>query len=70
MDICLPHHLHTAAILDAVAAHKHILCEKPLCIDLAEADGIVDAVRAAGITFMPGHNQFFLPIVREARTPA
>lgn len=67
VDICLPHHLHTAAILDAVAAGKHILCEKPLCIDLAEADKIVDAVRAAGITFMPGHNQLFLPIVREAR---
>src|SRR5437660_1411655 len=27
VDICLPHHLHGAAIMDAAAAGKHILCE-------------------------------------------
>src|SRR5947209_6840349 len=31
VDICLPHHLHGPAILDAAAAGKHILCEKPMC---------------------------------------
>ena len=67
VDICLPHHLHTRAILDSVAAGKHILCEKPLCIDLAEADQIVDAVLRSGRVFMPGHNQLFMPVVREAR---
>src|SRR6185437_11917663 len=30
VDICLPHHLHRAAIVAAAAAGKHILCEKPL----------------------------------------
>ena len=67
VDICLPHHLHTQAILDSVAAGKHVLCEKPLCIDLAEADQIVDVVQRSGLVFMPGHNQLFMPVVREAR---
>ena len=29
VDICLPHHLHCAAIMDACEAKKHVLCEKP-----------------------------------------
>lgn len=67
VDICLPHHLHAPAILDAAAAGKHILCEKPLCLDLAEADRIAAAVERAGILYMSAHNQLFLPVVREAQ---
>src|SRR5206468_11585389 len=52
VDICLPHHLHAPAILDAAAAGKSILCEKPMCISLAEADLIADAVKQAGVTYM------------------
>lgn len=65
--ICLPHHLHAPAILDAVKAGKHILCEKPLCINLDEADRLVEAVKSSGICFMAAHNQLFHPIVREAK---
>src|SRR5262245_43817926 len=36
VDICLPHHLHADAILAAITAGKHILCEKPMCISLTE----------------------------------
>lgn len=67
VDICLPHHLHAPAILDAVAAGKHVLCEKPMCMTLAEADQILAAVKASGITYMSAHNQLFMPCVREAR---
>ena len=65
--ICLPHHLHAAAILDAAAAHKHILCEKPMCISLTEADQILEVVRKSGITYMSAHNQLFMASVQEAR---
>jgi predicted dehydrogenase len=67
VDICLPHHLHAPAIFDAAAAGKHILCEKPMCINLEEADRIVDAVKKAGIIYMSGHNQLFVPAIREMR---
>jgi len=65
--ICLPHHLHSAAVLDCAAARKHILCEKPLCTNLRDADVLVRAVREAGVTFMPGHNQLFAPMIREVK---
>lgn len=67
VDICLPHHLHAPAILDVAAAGKHILCEKPMCLNLAEADQIAAAVERAGILYMSAHNQLFMPVVREAK---
>ncbi len=67
VDICLPHHLHAPAILDAAAAGKHILCEKPMCMSLAEADKIEKAVKKAGVTYMSAHNQLFMPAVIEAK---
>lgn len=67
VDICLPHHLHGPAILDAVAAGKHVLCEKPMCMSLQEADTIVRAVRKARVTYMSAHNQLFIPAVEEAK---
>jgi predicted dehydrogenase len=67
VDICLPHHLHAPAILAAAAAGKHILCEKPLCVSLAEADEIASAVTGSGITLMCAHNLLFLPTVGPAR---
>ncbi len=65
--ICLPHHLHAPAILDAAAAGKHILCEKPMCLNLAEAGTIAAAVKKAGVTYMSAHNQLFMPAVQEAK---
>jgi len=67
VDICLPHHLHAPAIFDAAAAGKHILCEKPMCINLEEADRIVAAVKKAGIIYMSAHNQLFNPSVKEIK---
>jgi predicted dehydrogenase len=67
VDICLPHHLHAGAILDSAAAGKHILCEKPMCMSLSEADQIAAAVKKAGVTYMSAHNQLFMPVVQEAK---
>ena len=67
VDICLPHHLHADAIVAAAEAGKHILCEKPLCLTIEEANRVERAVGAAGITLMCSHNQLFLPPVVEAR---
>ncbi len=67
VDICLPHHLHAPAIIAAATAGKHILCEKPLCVSLAEADAIAAAVASSGITLMCAHNLLFLPPVAPAR---
>jgi predicted dehydrogenase len=35
--------------VDAARAGKHVLCEKPLALDVAEADAMIEAARAAGV---------------------
>ncbi|MGP9695058.1 Gfo/Idh/MocA family protein [Brachybacterium sp. AOP25-B2-12] len=67
VDICLPHHLHRAAIVAAAQAGKHILCEKPLCLTAEEAREVREAVTAAGVTLMCAHNQLYMPAVAEAK---
>lgn len=67
VDICLPHHLHRAAIVAAAEAGKHILCEKPLCLSAEEAAEVRAAVEKAGVTLMCAHNQLFMPAVAEAK---
>ena len=67
VDICLPHHLHSEAILTAAAAGKAILCEKPLCTTLEDAVTIREALAQAGVVFMAAHNQLFRPSLVEAR---
>jgi len=39
----LPNDLHWEATVAAAAAGKHVVCEKPLCLNLAEADRMIDA---------------------------
>ena len=67
VDICLPHHLHKDAILAAAAAGKHILCEKPLCLNRHEADAISRAIKVSGVSVMCAHNQLYYPAVQRAR---
>lgn len=67
VDICLPHHLHADAIVAAAAAGKHILCEKPLCLTLAEAEDVSRAVAEHAVTLMCAHNQLFMPAVAKTR---
>lgn len=50
--IPLPNHLHLPWIERAAAAGKHVLCEKPLAIDAAEALRALQACRDAGVLLM------------------
>ena len=43
IDICLPPHLHLPVTLDALAAGKHVICEKPLATSLAGVEQIIQA---------------------------
>jgi predicted dehydrogenase len=67
VDICLPHHLHKDAIVAAARAKKHILCEKPLCLTIAEAKAVQQAIAENGVTLMCAHNQLTIPAVATAR---
>ncbi|MCR2793376.1 Gfo/Idh/MocA family oxidoreductase [Microbacterium sp. zg.Y625] len=48
VDICTPGDTHAEIALAALAAGKHVLCEKPLANDVAEADLMVAAAERAG----------------------
>jgi predicted dehydrogenase len=50
--IGLPNHLHAAWTIAAAAAGKHILCEKPLAVNRAEAARVIEAVRAHDVFLM------------------
>ena len=67
VDIALPHHLHRDAIVAAAEAGKHLMTEKPLCLNLEEANDISTAVKASGIVMMAGHNQLFFPSMLQAK---
>ena len=47
--IATPVHGHVEQVLAAAAAGKHVLCEKPLGLDVAEAQRVVEACDAAGV---------------------
>jgi 1,5-anhydro-D-fructose reductase (1,5-anhydro-D-mannitol-forming) len=47
---------HHAQALAAIAAGKHVLCEKPLAMTLDEAARMVDAAGEAGVTFATNHH--------------
>jgi predicted dehydrogenase len=57
----LPNDLHCEATLAAAQAGKHVVCEKPLCLNLAEADRMIDACQRAGVKLMYAEELCFTP---------
>src|SRR5437764_151320 len=45
----IPNDLHCQATLEAAAAGKHVIIEKPLCMNLAEADRMIAACKKAKV---------------------
>ena len=64
VDICLPTDLHESVTLEALAAGKNVLVEKPISIELKSANKMVDAARKAGKQLMVGHVLPFFPEFR------
>ncbi|MET7879966.1 Gfo/Idh/MocA family oxidoreductase [Micromonospora profundi] len=70
VDICTPGDSHAEIALAALAAGKHVLCEKPLANTVAEARAMTaaaDTARAAGARSMCGFNYRRVPAVTMMR---
>ncbi|HJQ27632.1 MAG TPA: Gfo/Idh/MocA family oxidoreductase [Blastocatellia bacterium] len=57
----VPNDLHCQVAVDAAAAGKHVVMEKPLCLNLQEADRMIDACRKAGVKLMYAEELCFAP---------
>ncbi len=62
--IAVPNHLHREIALKALAAGKHVLCEKPLAMSAAEAEELTAAARRAGFVHMTAFTYGFTPSAR------
>ncbi len=59
VGVLLPHELHEPMAIEALSAHKHVVCEKPLAPTVAACQRMLDAAHAAGRTLLPVHNRVF-----------
>lgn len=67
VDICTPNNTHREIAMAAAAAGKMIICEKPLAMNTAEGQEMVDAVEKAGVPNLVSFNYRRVPAVTLAK---
>src|SRR6476620_4186679 len=67
VELLTPTYLHAEQIIAALAAGKHVSCQKPIAVSVAEADRIADAVATARTTFRVTENFLYYPPIVKAK---
>ena len=67
VDICVPNNLHAEIAIAASEAGKAVLCEKPLSMNVAEGEAMVEAIEKAGVANTVWYNYRRVPAVTLAR---
>ena len=67
VHVCTPNHTHFPIARDAIAAGKHVICEKPLAMSAAEAETLVEQAQARGVVHATSYNLRFYPNVAQMR---
>jgi myo-inositol 2-dehydrogenase / D-chiro-inositol 1-dehydrogenase len=70
VTITAPNYLHAQMTIDSAKAGKHVMCEKPLCVTLEEADDMIDTCKKKGVLLMYGEELFFTPKYLKAKEMA
>jgi myo-inositol 2-dehydrogenase/D-chiro-inositol 1-dehydrogenase len=68
VTVAIPNDLHAQVTLDAARAGKHVICEKPLCKTLEEADQMIDECRKHGVLLLYAEELLFAPKYARAKT--
>ena len=61
--IATPVHLHAEQTITAAAAGKHVLCEKPMAINVAECDRMIEACRKNNVKLGIAYYRHFYPAI-------
>ena len=64
--IGLPNSMHAEYTVRAAKAGKHVLCEKPMAISVAECRQMIDACKAAKVKLMIAYRMQYEPLTAEA----
>lgn len=67
VSVCTPPQTHAEVTLKAFAHNAHVLCEKPLAINVDDGKRMLEASRARGKILMVGFNRRFQPNYQKAR---
>jgi predicted dehydrogenase len=65
--IVTPNHVHHAPTKLALENGFHVVCDKPICLNTAEAEEIAALVEKTGLVFCLTHNYTGYPMVKEAK---
>lgn len=68
VSVCTPHPTHEDVVLQAAAAGVHVLCEKPIAIELYSAERMVSACDDAGVKLGVLFQRRFWPAAQRIRT--
>jgi predicted dehydrogenase len=66
--IATPVHLHATQTIAAAEAGKHVLCEKPMAMDVAECDQMIAACRAHRVKLGVAYYRHFYPVVERIKS--
>lgn len=67
VHLTTPNNLHYPQVKQALAAGKHVVCEKPLAITSEESAGLVELAERSGLVHCTNFNLRFYPLVLETR---
>ena len=65
--VATPVHLHAEQTIAAAERGKHVLCEKPMALDVAECDRMIAACRANDVKLGVAYYRHFYPVVRRVK---
>lgn len=70
VSISAPNYLHCQMAIDTARAGKHVVCEKPLCVTLEEADRMIEVCREQGVLLLYAEELLFAPKYVKAKQMA